>query len=146
MDCSCSTYGGLAVLMIVSLCGIVSPSQGWSLDVTQPTPQERHEAVSLADAAVRALQNNLDISLSRHTKESRLTDIVFEQAKFDPTLSVNGQYFRTVDPLERPVLGATGSELNQITKFDQRNHALSVDASTPLVTGGNFGVNYSPAR
>ena len=146
MDCRRSAHYRVIALMIVGLCGIVSPSRSWSLDVTQPTPQERHEAVSLADAAIRALQNNLDISLSRHTKESRLTDITFEQSKFDPMLSVNGQYFRTVDPLERPVLGATGSELNQITKFDQRNHALSVDASTPLVTGGNFDVNYSPAR
>lgn len=146
MDCKCSAQRRLAVLMFVGLCGIVSPSRSWSLDVSQPTLQERHEAVSLADAAVRALQNNLDISLSRHTKESRMADIVFEQSRFDPTLSVNGQFFRTVDPLERPVFGATGGLLNQITKFDQRNHAVSVDASTPLMTGGNFDVNYSPAR
>jgi outer membrane protein TolC len=44
------------------------------------------------------------------------------------------------------VFGATGFQLNEITKFDQRNHALSVEASTPLITGGNFDVNYSPAR
>ncbi|HWF61523.1 MAG TPA: TolC family protein [Nitrospira sp.] len=75
-----------------------------------------------------------------------MTDIVIEQAKFDPTVSVNGRYLRTVDPLEQPVLGATGNELTQITKFDQRNHTLSVDASTNLMTGGNFDVNYSPAR
>ena len=47
--------------------------------------------------------------LSRHTKESRLTDIVVEQSKFDPTLSVNGQYNRTVNPLNRPVFGGTGA-------------------------------------
>lgn len=141
-----SAHCRLTVVMIVGLCGMVSPFESWSLDVTQPPPQERHESVSLADAAIRALQNNLDISLSRHTKESRLTDIVFEQSRFDPTLSVNGRYLRTVDPLERPVLGATGSNLNEIIKFDQRNHNLSVDASTNLVTGGNIDMNYSPAR
>lgn len=113
MDCRRSSYHRVVALMIAGLWGIVSPSQSWSLDVAQPISQERHEAVSLADAAVRALQNNLDISLSRHTKESRLTDIVIEQAKFDPTLSVNGRYLRTVDPLERPVLGATGNELTK---------------------------------
>ena len=129
MDCRRSVHHKLAVLIIVGVCSVVSPSRSWSAEVTQPTaPEERQEAVSLADAAVRALQNNLDISLSRHTKESRLTDIVFEQSKFDPTLSVNGRYFRTVDPLERPVFGATGNNLFQITRFDQRNHSLSVDA------------------
>lgn len=132
--------------MIVGLWVIVSPSRSWSLDVTQPAPQERHETVSLMDAAIRALQNNLDISLSRHTKESRLTDIVFEQAKFDPTVSVKGRYLRTVDPLEQPVFGATGSLLNQITKFDQRNQSLSFDASTNLVTGGSIDMNYNPSR
>ncbi|MBX3328850.1 MAG: TolC family protein [Nitrospira sp.] len=149
MDCGRSARHRVVrdvALMIAGMWGILSPSQGWSLDVTQPPPAERQEAVSLADAAVRALQNNLDISLSRHTKESRLTDIVIEQAKFDPTVSVNGRYLRTVDPLERPVFGATGQLLNQITRFDQRNHTLSVDASTNLVTGGNIGMNYSPAR
>lgn len=146
MDCRRSSHHRVVALMIAGMWGIVSPSLSWSLDVAQPTSQERHEAVSLADAAVRALQNNLDISLSRHTKESRLTDIVIEQAKFDPTLSVNGRYLRTVDPLEQPVLGATGNALTQITKFDQRNHVLSVDASTNLMTGGNFDVNYSPGR
>ena len=51
---------------------------------------ERREAVSLADAVVKALQNNLDIHIGRQTKESRLADIVIEQAKFDPTVSLNG--------------------------------------------------------
>lgn len=146
MDRGCSARHRPAVIIVLVLWGMLSSSQSWGLDITQPTSQEPHETVSLADAAVRALQNNLDISISRHTKESRLTDIVFEQAKFDPTLSVNGRYLRTVDPLERPVFGATGNLLNQITRFDQRNHALSVDASTNLVTGGNIDMNYSPAR
>lgn len=146
MDRGCSARHRPAVIIVLGLWGMLSSSQSWGLDITQPTSQEPHEAVSLADAAVRALQNNLDISISRHTKESRLTDIAFEQAKFDPTLSVNGRYLRTVDPLERPVFGATGNLLNQITRFDQRNHALSVDASTNLVTGGNIDMNYSPAR
>ena len=31
---------------------------------------ERREEISLADAALRALKNNLDISISRHTKKA----------------------------------------------------------------------------
>lgn len=138
-------YKGSGII-IVGLWGMLSSPQCWSLDITQSTPTERYENVSLADAAVRALQNNLDISLSRHTKESRLADIAIEQAKFDPTVNVNGQYLRTVDPLNRPVFGATGFQLNQITAFDQRNHLLTVGASSNLVTGGNIDVHYSPAR
>ncbi len=139
-------YGGLTVFLLVGVGCLCSPPQSWSLDVTQPTPTERHETISLADAAVRALENNLDISISRHTKESRLADIVVEQARFDPTVSVNGQYLRTVDPLNRPVFGATGNQLNEITRFDQRNHSLSVGASTNLLTGGNVDLSYNPSR
>ena len=106
---------------------------------------ERRETIALADAAIRALKSNLDITISRQTKESRLSDIIVEQAKFDPTLSVNGQYLRTVNPLNRPVFGGTQNNLTEITIFDQRNSSVTVDAQTNLVTGGNLDLNYSPA-
>ena len=106
---------------------------------------ERRETIALSDAAIRALKSNLDITISRQTKESRLSDIVVEQAKFDPTLSVNGQYLRTVNPLNRPVFGGTQSNLTEITIFDQRNSSVTVDAQTNLLTGGNLDLNYSPA-
>jgi outer membrane protein len=108
--------------------------------------EERRETLSLADAAIRALKNNLDISISRQTKESRLTDIIVEQAKFDPTLSVNGQYNRQVNPLNRPVFGGTGFNLNSIQTFDQRTTSVTLDAQTNLITGGNIDLNYSPNR
>ncbi|MBX3333409.1 MAG: TolC family protein [Nitrospira sp.] len=135
-----------AMIVIAVFLGMTAPSLGWSLDITEPPPTERRETVSLADAAVHALQHNLDITVSRHTKESRLFDITVEQAKFDPTLSVNGQYNRTVNPLNRPVFGGTGASLGQITTFDQRSTSLTFDASTNLITGGNFDVNYAPSR
>lgn len=125
----------LAIILIACMGRISSPLNSWSLDVTQPIPEERREAVSLADAAVRALQHNLDITISRHTKESRLADITVEQAKFDPTISMNGQYNRTVNPLNRPVFGGTVGVLDEITIFDQRSHSLTFDASTNLITG-----------
>ncbi|MBX3325649.1 MAG: TolC family protein [Nitrospira sp.] len=136
----------LAIIAIAGWACIVWPHISWSLDVTQPIPTERRETVSLADAAVRALQSNLDISISRQNRESRLADIIIEQSKFDPNLSINGQYNRTVNPLNRPVFGGTIGVLDQITTFDQRNHSLTVDAQTNLITGGNFDINYSPAR
>ena len=125
---------------------ILSPGLSWGLEVGTTVPAERRETISLADAALRALQNNLDINISRQTKESRLADITVEQAKFDPTLSLNGQYNRQVSPLNRPVLGFTNSTLNTIQTFDQNNTSLTADFTQNLMTGGNFDLNYSPAR
>ena len=123
-----------------------SPGLSWGLEIGKTQPEERREAISLADAALQALKHNLDISVSRHTKESRQADITVEQAKFDPTLSVNGQFNRTVNPLNRPVLGATGSNLTGLTTFDQRSQSVTLDATTNLLTGGNVDLNYSPSR
>ena len=124
----------------------LSPGLSWGSDDSMAPPAERRETISLADAAIRALQHNLDINISRQTKDSRLTDITVEQAKFDPTLSVNGQYNRTVTPLNRPVFGLTQGVLNDVRIFDQRNHSVTLDATTNLLTGGNLDLNYSPAR
>jgi len=146
---TCRTAASLCrQILLTAACSLLMMS-GPSLaaeDATKASPGERREEVSLADAALRALKNNLDISISRQTKESRLTDIVVEQAKFDPTLSVNGQYNRTVNPLNRPVFGGTGGSLNEITTFDQRNQSVTLDATTNLLTGGNVDLNYSPSR
>ncbi|HWF61801.1 MAG TPA: TolC family protein [Nitrospira sp.] len=147
MHCRSSTHHCFATIVVaIGLWCLSSPSQSWSLDVTQRIASERRETVSLADATVRALQNNLDISISRQNKESRLADIIIEHSKFDPNVSLNGQYARTVNPLNRPVFGGTVGSLNQITTFDQRNESFTFDAQTNLITGGNFDMNYSPAR
>ncbi len=144
MPCQRFRPVGGAGLVLVSIlwAGAVAHSQ----DPGAPSPAERREGISLADAALRALQSNLDITISRQTKESRLADIIVEQAKFDPTLSVNGQYTRTVNPLNRPVFGGTGFALADITTFDQRSHSVTLDATQNLITGGNIDLNYNPAR
>jgi outer membrane protein TolC len=125
---------------------ILSPGISWGLEVGTIPPAERRETISLADAALQALKHNLDISISRQTKESRQADITVEQAKFDPTLSVNGQFNRTLTPLNRPLLGATAPSLTNITTFDQRTQSVTLDATANLPTGGNVDLNYSPAR
>ncbi|MFM7840897.1 MAG: TolC family protein, partial [Nitrospira sp.] len=94
-------------------------------DPSAKAPQERRQSVALSDAVLQALERNLDISISRTTKNSRLSEIVGEEAKFDPTLSLNGQYNRQVQPLNRPVFGGTNQNLNQILTFDQRSHSLT---------------------
>ena len=130
----------------VSIGLVLSPGLSWGLEIGKTQPEERRETISLADAALQALKHNLDISISRHTKESRQADITIEQAKFDPTLSMNGQFNRIVNPLNRPVLGATGPNLTGLTTFDQRSQSVTLDATTNLLTGGNIDLNYSPSR
>jgi outer membrane protein len=125
---------------------LLSPGLSWSSDESKSPPAEQRETISLADAAIRALQNNLDISISRQTKESRLADIIVEQAKFDPTLSVNGQYNRVVNPLNVPIFGGTLGDLTTIQTSDRRIQSYTVDATTNLLTGGNIDLNYSPTR
>ncbi len=134
------------ILLVVGFSLLFNSNLGLVPEEANAQPEERREALSLADAAIRALKNNLDISISRQTKESRLTDIIAEQAKFDPTLSVNGQYNRQVSPLNRPVYGGTGFDLNSIQTYDQRSTSVTLDAQTNLITGGNVDLNYSPAR
>ena len=132
---------GTATALLVST---TTPTFG--LEVTKPVPAERRETLSLADAVVKALQNNLDIHIGRQTKESRLADIVIEQAKYDPTVSLNGQYNRQVAPLNRPVLGVTGVVLRDIQTFDQNTSTVTADVTQNLPTGANYDLNYSPQR
>ena len=68
-------------LLIASATALIlwTAPASFSLEVTKPVPAERREAMSLADAVIKALQNNLDIHIGRQTKESRLADIVIEQ-------------------------------------------------------------------
>jgi outer membrane protein TolC len=132
--------------LTVGVSLILSPGLSWGLEIGKTQPEERREAISLADAAVQALKHNLDISISRQTKESRQADITVEQARFDPTLSVNGQFNRSVSPLNRPVFGFSRPTLNDIQTFDQKTQSVTFDATTNLLTGGNVDLNYSPTR
>lgn len=139
-------------LSLVVLAGAASAAQAAEAVLSgerskDPAVQkEVREPIPIADAVMRALENNLDISISRFTKESRLADIIIEQAKFDPTVSLNGTYTRTVNPLNRPVFGGTGGTLTDVQTFDQRNHAVTMDVTSNLMTGGNVDLNYSPQR
>ena len=124
--------GGVHLAMPSGSVLVLSPGLSWGLEIDKAPPTERRESISLADAALRALKHNLDISISRQTKESRQADITIEQAKFDPTLSVNGQYNRTVNPLNRPVFGGTGGTLNGITISTNATQSVTFDATDKL--------------
>ncbi len=135
-----------AAIVLTIMWTLSTPVTVWALEEIEEPATAQRETLSLSEAALRALKNNLDISISRHTKESRLADIVIEQSKFDPTLSLNTTYNRIAAPLNRPVFGGTLGTLNNITLFDQRNYSATFDATQNLITGGNIDLNYSPAR
>ncbi len=151
----CVIHLALVVLVLMvapTFVGAAEPPPTQAIPASPPvmkdpgSGKETREPLPLTDAVMRALQNNLDISISRYTKESRLADIIIEQAKFDPTLSFNGTYNRQASPLNRPVFGGTGANLNEIQIFDQRNHQMTFDVTSNLMTGGNVDLNYSPQR
>lgn len=110
-----------------------------------PSP-EPEEAISLADAALQALQHNLDIKISRQTKEVRLTDILFEQAKFDPTVDLSVRYDRTLTPLNRPILGFTNSFLTQPDTFDQNQTRWGIGFKQKVITGADYDITFNPQR
>ncbi len=136
----------LTTFLLPLLAALLAPGSAISQDPLPKPLQEQRRTLALADAVMQALERNLDISISRKTKDSRISDIVSEQAKFDPTLSFNGQYNRTVSPLNRPVFGGTGFDLTSIQTFDQRNHSVTVDVTQNLLTGANYDLNYSSQK
>src|SRR2546427_7525480 len=137
----------LALSGVIFLLTMVLPTAtAWSVVQPEKPAAELREAISLTDAVLRALQHNLDITISRQTKESRLTDIIFEQAKFDPLFSFNGQYNRAVSPLNRPVFGLTGQALDVIQTLDQNQYSITLDVTQNLLTGANYDLNFAPSR
>jgi outer membrane protein TolC len=140
-----SGWFGTAFAFFVFALSVVA----WGAEPS-PSAGDQRRPIALKDAVLEALERNLDITISRHTKETRVTDILFEQAKFDPTLSLNGQYNRLVSPLNRPILGFSGSNVaapsGEPTKFDQNTRTLTADMTQNLLTGANYDINYSPQR
>lgn len=134
--------------IVCALAVLVPCAGGWAVTLPKGDPSEPREPISVQEAVLRALQHNLDITISRQTKDSRLQDIIAEQAKFDPTFSLNGQFNRQVQPLNRPVFGFSPSALSATDpqKFDQNQANVTADLTQNLVTGANYDINFSPTR
>lgn len=108
-------------------------------------PSEK--AISVKEAVLEALEHNLDITISRHTKEARLTDILFEQAKFDPTFDFRARYDRNVNPVNQPIFGfSPGSQVTEPQTFDQSTTTLNIGLSQKLLTGADWDVTFVPDR
>ena len=103
--------------------------------------------LTLHEAVMQALENNIDLQVSRHTRDAQLTDVIFEQAKFDPTVQLGGRYDRSVSPLNRPVFGFGGVTIgNDPDNFDQNDTGVNLGYSQRLLTGGSYDLTFDTNR
>ncbi len=103
--------------------------------------------LTVKEAVMQALENNLDIEVSRHERDVRLTDIMFEQAKFDPTIQLGGRYDRSNSPLNRPVFGFGGvTQGTDPDNFDQNDSNVNAGFSQNLLTGGSYELTFDTNR
>ncbi len=123
-----------------------SPAFSATPEVVSPPSTDRPRTLSLSDAVMQALQTNLDITVSRQFKEARLSDIAFEQAKFDPSVSLAGRYDRHATPLNRPLFGVTDSILTEPRLFDQNQTVVGLGLSKKFVTGTNLDFKFAGDR
>ena len=103
--------------------------------------------LSLADAVLQALEHNLDITISRQERDVRVTDILFEQAKFDPTVELTGRFDRSIEPLNRPIFGFSGQiQGNDLDNFAQTDTQVSLGFAQKLPTGANYDLRMDTRR
>ena len=110
-------------------------------------PADSVITLTIRDAVMQALENNLDIQVSRFTRDVRLTDIVFQEAEFDPTIELGGRYDRRIIPLNRPIFGLGGVAVgNDPDTFDQNDTRFNLGLTQKLITGGNYGLRFDTNR
>ena len=122
------------------------PASSATLDLDPFPSNDLQRSISLPEAVMQALQSNLDITVSRQAKEARLSDIAFEQAKFDPSVNLTGRYDRTAIPLNRPIFGVTNSVINEPQTYDQGQSQLGLGLTKKLVTGTNLDLKLAGER
>ena len=136
-----SRLSGRYVLIgiVLAACALFSYGTANAAKAQEPSPSTPREALALADAVLQALDRNLDITISRQNKQARLTDIIFEQAKFDPSFDLSGRYDRLIAPLNRPIFGLqTGAVIQDEPSFlDQNQSTWKAGFSQNLITGGD---------
>ena len=140
---------GLAGLMLLLTLawgqfGVASEPAKKLTDLIDPV---QVETLSLQEAVLRTLKNNLDITVSRQSLHVRLTDILFQQAQFDPTVELSGRYGKRVDPLNRPIFGFGGSILGEEPdNIDQTDTNFRLGLNQKLLTGGIYELSFDGNR
>lgn len=149
-------------IVAIAACLLFTIFEGWSQSstlksstilqqndssLTDLIPQDSVMILTLKEAVLRALEENLDITVSRHTRRIRITDIVFQQAQFDPTIELSGRYDRTVVPLNRPIFGFGGVAIgSEPDNFDQNDTRFSLTFKQKLLSGASYDLNFDTNR
>ncbi len=146
------TFGGFVCVLAIVL-GVCHVSPSWAKSASEPIQLEKLidnpsvVTLTLADAVLQALEHNLDITISRQTRDVRVTDILFEQAKFDPTVEMTGRYDRSITPLNRPIFGFSGvTQGNEPDNFAQTDTQVSLGFAQKLPTGANYDLTLGTTR
>ncbi|OLB57844.1 MAG: hypothetical protein AUI03_00260 [Nitrospirae bacterium 13_2_20CM_2_62_8] len=135
-----------------TFCGamLITFANTWGANLSANPPNqtapEREEFLSLADAVLRALEHNVDITIGRRTRAIRLTDIIFERAKFDPTVNLSFQTQRSFQPLNRPFFGVTGERLSEPMALETRQAQMNLALTQRVLTGANYELKFNPQR
>ncbi len=110
-------------------------------------PSESVITLTLQEAVLQAIENNLDIQISRYNRDVQITDIMFQEAVFDPTVSLEGLYERDIRPLNRPVFGFGGAMIGDDPDvFDQNDTRLNLGLEQKLITGGTYNLDFDNNR
>lgn len=118
-----------------------------SFNVESLLDDESVITISLKEVVLQALEHNLDITVSKQARDVRVTDILFEQAKFDPTVEMSARYDRTVSPLNRPVFGFGGvTQGSDPDNFDQNDTQVSLGITQKLYSGGTYDLSLDTNR
>ncbi|MEC4673128.1 MAG: TolC family protein, partial [Nitrospirota bacterium] len=144
---------GVFVCVLSIVLGACHVSPSWAKNVPEPIQLEKLidnpsvVTLTLADAVLQALEHNLDITISRQARDVRVTDILFEQAKFDPTVELTGRYDRSIAPLNRPIFGFGGvTQGNDPDNFAQTDAQVSLGFAQKLPTGANYDLTMDTTR
>lgn len=92
-----------------------------------------------------ALENNLDVKVDKLNKDVRLTDIVFEVAKFDPLLDMNFNHSQTAFPLNSAVDLTTGEAATSALS-ETSDQDFGVGVRQKLGTGADVRVGLDSDR
>ena len=147
-------FGRTSVMFLVLVISVspnfvisAQPDEMSSFNVENLLDDESVIAIALKEVVLQALEHNLDITVSKQTRDVRVTDILFEQAKFDPTVEMSARYDRSVAPLNRPVFGFGGvTQGGEPDNFDQNDTKASIGLTQKLYSGGNYDMTLDTDR
>jgi len=145
-------HTGMLLLFLITaisptLAASSEPDTMLSFDVESLLDDKSVVTISLNEVVLQALKHNLDIIVSKQTRDVRVTDILFEQAKFDPTVEISARYDRSVVPLNRPVFGFGGvTQGGDPDNFDQNDTKVSLGITQKLYSGGTYDMTLDTDR